>query len=91
MCGHETLHVENEHGDRFQILHHRCRSTVIGDQALSWTGQLDWFRERGVHHFRADFTTRHYPLGRMREIVAAMKQDRDLPQTHKENLDRILL
>lgn len=91
VCGHETLQIENEHGDRFQVRHDRCRSVVIGDNALSWSGQLKWFRARGVHHFRADFTTRDYDLAAVTRILAALRDDRALPQTHTENLDRILL
>ena len=91
VCGHETLHIENEHGDKFQVKHDRCRSTVIGDNALSWSGSLDWFRQRGVSHFRADFTVRDYTIDQVKATMAALTNDEKLANTHTENLDRILL
>lgn len=91
VCGHETLHIENEHGDKFQVRHDRCRSTVIGDQALCWSGHLQRFKQCGVHHFRADFTTRPYQLADVQHIMAAMVADEHLSHTHTENLERILL
>ena len=90
-CGHETLHIENEHGDRFQVRHDRCRSTVIGDNALSWSGNLGWFKDLGVGYFRADFTVRPYSAGQVEEIMANLEADRFISKTHSENLDRILL
>ncbi len=90
-CGHETLFIENEHGDQFQVRHDRCRSTVIGDQALSWSGRFAWFRKRGVATFRLDFTTRPYTASQMADILAHAQQDRQPPGTHTENLERILL
>ncbi len=91
VCGHETLEIENEHGDRFQVRHDRCRSTVIGDQALSWSGSLQWFQNLGVRAFRADFTVRDYSLDQIRQIMDALEKDREIGHTHSENLDRILL
>jgi len=90
-CGHETLHIENEHGDQFQVRHDRCRSTVIGNDALSWSGSLDWFAARGVSHFRADFTVREYELSQVQAIMDALVADREISGTHSENLNRILL
>lgn len=90
-CGHEVLHIENEHGDRFQVRHDRCRSTVIGDNALSWSGHLDWFKARGVRHFRIDFTVRDYSFEEMEARLKAVVGDHLLPATHTENLHRILL
>ena len=90
-CGHETLHIENEHGDRFQVRHDRCRSIVIGDNALSWSGNLSWFQNLGVNYFRADFTVRPYTAERVAEIMEHLEADRNLAGTHTENLDRILL
>ncbi|MDJ0837495.1 MAG: U32 family peptidase [Acidobacteriota bacterium] len=91
VCKHETLHISNEHGDTFQVRHDRCRSTVVGDQALSWSGRLNWFRRRGVHHFRADFTTRPYTVEEVRRIMDHLVDDKPITKTHTENLDRILL
>lgn len=90
-CGHETLQIENEHGDQFMVRHDRCRSTVIGDKALSWSGSLAWFRERGVGNFRIDFTTRPYTQADIERIVAHIAADRSLTNTHSENLERVLL
>ena len=91
VCKHETLKIENEHGDQFLVHHDRCRSTVIGENALAWSGSLDWFRERGVGYFRLDFTTRPYSFADVARIVEAVKADKFLPQTHSENLERVLL
>ncbi|CAM2006262.1 peptidase U32 family protein [Acanthopleuribacter pedis] len=90
-CGHETLFIENEHGDQFQVRHDRCRSTVIGEQALSWSGQFAWFRRLGVATFRLDFTTRPYSADQMGRILEHARRDQVLADTHTENLDRILL
>lgn len=91
VCGHETLLIENEHGDRFHVRHDRCRSTVIGDKALAWSGRLDWFRKRGVHHFRADFTVRPYSVAQVKTIMDAVIHNKPVDHTHTENLDRVLL
>jgi putative protease len=90
-CKHETLHIENEHGDRFMVRHDRCRSTVIGNNALSWSGSLHLFVERGVRHFRIDFTTRPYSAEELSRIVKQVMRDQAMPQTHSENLERVLL
>lgn len=91
VCRHETLHIENEHGDHFQVRHDRCRSTVIGENALSWSGHLEWFKKRGVGHFRADFTVRDYQPEHIEEIMARIKTDSAITGTHTENLNRTLL
>lgn len=91
VCKYETLQIENEHGDRFQVRHDRCRSTVIDERALSWTGQLGWFKQRGVHHFRADFTSRDYRPQEVSRIMEALQTDQPLEGTHSENLERTLL
>lgn len=90
-CGHEVLHIENEHGDRFQVRHDRCRSTVIGDRALSWSGHLQWFADKGVRNFRMDFTVRDYSASEIQTKVDSMLSDRAILQTHTENLERTLL
>ena len=83
-CGHETLFIENEHGDAFQVRHDRCRSTVIGEQALSWSGHLNTFQRLGVTTFRADFTVRDYSLDQIKTIMAALAEDKPIAQTHTE-------
>ena len=90
-CGHEVLHIENEHGDQFQVRHDRCRSTVIGDRALSWSGNLKWFADKGVRNFRMDFTVRDYTAEQIKDRASFILNDLPLPQTHSENLDRTLL
>lgn len=90
-CGHETLHIENEHGDHFEVRHDRCRSTVIGKKALSWSGRLWKLRDLGVKTFRLDFTVRNYTRQEMEDIVSSVVMDQALAHTHSENFERVLL
>ena len=90
-CCHETLFIENEHGDHFEVRHDRCRSTVVGDRALSWSGDLAWFRARGVRNFRLDFTVRDYRIEDIAQRFQRVRSDLPITNTHTENLDRILL
>lgn len=91
VCGHETLHIENDHGDHFEVRHDRSRSTVVGKDVLSWSGRLGRFVDLGVCRFRVDFTVRDYDLPAMQHIMEHVIDDRVLPGTHAENLERVLL
>lgn len=90
-CGHETLFIENQHGDQFEVRHDRCRSTVIGKKPLSWSGRLHLFQNLGVGHFRIDFTVRDYGQEEMEAVIEWVLKNQPVPETHTENLERVLL
>ena len=90
-CGHETLHIENDHGDLFDILHDRCRSVVTSDRPLCWSGSLDHFRAKGVSFFRIDFCQKPYRPEHAMHIIEKVLKNQNLDGSHSENLYKLLL
>lgn len=91
VCRRETLHIRNEHGDQYSVLHDRCRSVVLDDKPQSWSGSLALFREQGVRYFRVDFSQKSYSADQAWTILQKVRNDQKIERTHSGNLFRTLV